>query len=75
MTSGASATESAPAVLRIVRGYPDDVEIAALVTMLVARSRAARPARTAPTGWASAWQRATSPVAPPARRWGLPGPA
>ncbi|MET9001564.1 acyl-CoA carboxylase epsilon subunit [Amycolatopsis sp. Hca4] len=55
-----AATEPAGPRLRVVRGLPDDAELAAVITALLAVSAASAPVRPEPAR--SAW-------AAPAARW------
>ncbi|GAA0555995.1 hypothetical protein GCM10009533_62290 [Saccharopolyspora spinosporotrichia] len=69
--------ESERPVLRIVRGEPDDVELAALTATEAAVSAAAAAAQTEPepTGW-SLWADRSAALRHPAGRRPLrPGPA
>jgi hypothetical protein len=60
------AEASRKPVLRVVRGHPDDAELAALVTVLLARRGAGgEPDRPARHGWAAHWRAlGVLPVAP-----------
>ena len=63
---GATTTRGAAPLLRVLRGRPDDTEVAALVAVVAARLRA--PAAASPQGPVSRWS-------DPAHRLGASVPA
>ncbi|WP_106537591.1 acyl-CoA carboxylase subunit epsilon [Haloactinopolyspora alba] len=57
-------------VLRVVNGAPTDDELAALVTVVSARARAARPATAShPSTWSAYWNSHRPPVTPGVDAW------
>ncbi|MGW4528460.1 acyl-CoA carboxylase epsilon subunit [Amycolatopsis sp. NPDC004378] len=70
-----AAPEPAHPHLRVVRGWPDDAELAAVVTALLAVSAAAGPASPAPdrSAWAAPAARRDAPRTAGPDAWRLSG--
>lgn len=67
-----TSTGEPPVLLRVVRGAPDDSDIAALVAVLASRPAGVtgRPVPR-PDGWAAHWRRVGAPPAPGPGAWRL----
>lgn len=69
--------DAGPPLFRVVRGEPTPEELAALVTVVVARAAAAAPPTRMerPVGWAAYWRQVRAPLRPGPGAWrssGLP---
>jgi hypothetical protein len=58
-------------VLRVVKGDPTPEELAALITVVAARSSALSPAHASerPNNWATYWRNARTPFHPGPGQW------
>ena len=64
--------EVQPPVFSVVRGHPDDAELAALVAVLQSRMREAgdRPSgQPSRSGWSAYWRGVRAPLAPGPGAW------
>ena len=63
-----------PVAFSVVRGNPTEEELAALVTVLILRSRGAASApEPAASGWSAYWRTVRAPVTPGPNAWRMSG--
>ena len=73
MKEQGTTTPNAP-LFTVVKGNPNEEEIAALITVLTAlRSRAGSEEPPAETGWSAYWRSVRAPVQPGPEAWRMSG--